>query len=558
VPGAFALSSGGAVGPDALHRVGLVLSTLVGLAVLRRLDGRGNVGRALRRRFLLGLPWGTLLTVALVLAVYLFLQGGYARWGAPTTIPFRAWSYFYPLGVVAAPFAHLGPGHLLGNLVGTLALAPVVEYAWGHYPRRRGTSSFGSFRTNPYARVLVVPAVAVAVGLLTGAFSVGPVIGFSGVVFAFAGAALVVAPVRAVLALLAARVGRLALASLQDPVLEATAEPSFSTPWWAEVAIQGHALGLLFGVVLGLWYVRIRSTERPSGRRVFGAVLLFGVAQSLWAVYWFRGNDTFVLYRAAGLALVVLLAAVVAGAVGASSRPLLGDGPAGESLRRLPRWQAYATVLLLVLGALAGPAVVVNLATASDDPLPGDPVQVRDYEVTYAEDVEDGMVSVVDVEAFGESTSVNASGVIVRSRERNVWLTAVSKGRLAFDGQVTVRVGGVGWRDRVAVNRTGWTAVGGNATYRVRLHHGELTRTVYTAPPANASPVVDGRNVSVRAVDEGFRVATTRGNRTVAGPLPPRNETLVLDGMRFVRDGRRLVAVRGATRVTVATRERYE
>jgi hypothetical protein len=148
--------------------------------------------------------------------------------------------------------------------------------------------------------------------------------------------------------------------------------------------------------------------------------------------------------------------------------------------------------------------------------------------------------------------------VIVRSRERNVWLTAVSKGRLAFDGQVTVRLGGVGWRDHVVVNRTGWTAVDGNATYRIRFRHDDRTRTVYTAPPARASPVVDGRNVSVRAVDDGFRVTVTRGNLTVDGPLPPRNRSITLDGVRFVRDGRKLVAVRNATRVTVAKRETYE
>ncbi|MFB6161509.1 MAG: rhomboid family intramembrane serine protease [Haloferacaceae archaeon] len=558
--GPSALSAALAVpvsGLGALQRLALVLVALGAVQFLRR-RGDGDVLGTLRRRLVFGVPWGTLLTVAGVLAVYLFLQGGLAHWASPTTIPFRAWSYFYPLGVVTAPFAHVGPDHLLGNLVGTLAMAPLVEYAWGHYPRRRGAHSFGSLRANPYARILAVPAGAGLVGLLTGAFSVGPVIGFSGVVFAFAGGALAVYPVRTLVALLAGRVLRLAVASLQTPVVTATAQPSFSTPWWAQVAIQGHALGLLVGVLAGLWYVRSRPESRPSARRVFAGVLLYGVAQSLWAVYWFRGNDTFVLYRATGLALVVVLAVLVAGTVAASARPLVGDGPAGRSLRSIPRWQALATVLLLVLGGLAGPGVAVNLAAATDEPLPGETVQVRDYEVTYAENVENGMVSVVDVRAFGETTSVNTSGVIVRSRERNVWLTAVSKGRLAFDGQVTVRVGGVGWRDHVVVNRTGWTAVGGNATYRVRFRHDDRARTVYTAPPSNASPVVAGRNVSVRAVEEGFRIAVTRGDLTVDGPLPPRNESITLDGVRFVRDGRRLVAVRGDTRVPVAKRETYE
>jgi membrane associated rhomboid family serine protease len=541
-----------------LHRLAVVAALVGSLVVVAALDARrSRVGRALRRRLLLGVPWGTLLTVAGVLAVYLFVQGGATNWNRPATIPFRAWSVFYPLGLVTAPFAHSGPGHLLGNLVGTLAFGSLVEYAVGHYPRERGAHSFGSLRETPYARLLAVPAAAVVVGLFTGLFSVGPVIGFSGVVFAFAGLALVVYPVGTVVALAAAGAGSLLVASLRVPVVVARAEPTFASPWWADVAIQGHALGLVVGVLVGLWLGRRGVVERPPALRTWAGVVLFGVGQSLWAVYWFRGEGQFVLFRAAGLALVALLGALVAASVVASARPLVGDDPAGTSLRSIPRWQAGATALLVVLAALAGPGAAVNLATATDDALPGDPVTVRDYEVTYAEDVENGMVSVVDVEAFGESTTVTTSGVIVRSETRHAWLTAVPESRLAFAGRATVRVGGVGWLDAVTVERHGWNVVGGNHTYRVTFTHANATRVAYESPPSNASPTIDGRNVSVHAAPPGFRVAVTRGDRSASAPLPGVNQTVSVDGLQFVRDGRRLVAVRDDTRVVVARAEVY-
>jgi hypothetical protein len=215
--------------------------------------------------------------------------------------------------------------------------------------------------------------------------------------------------------------------------------------------------------------------------------------------------------------------------------------------------------MILSASALAGPAVPVNLFTASDDALPGEPVQVRDYEVTYAEDVTDGMVAVVNVSAFGETTAVNTSGVIVQSRERGIWTTAVSKGRLAFAGRTVVRVGGVGWRDAVAVERTGWTVTGGGVAYRVNVTHDGETRTVYRSPPANASPVVGGRNVSIEPRATEFVVAVTRGNETARAPIPAANESVTLDGveLRRTEKGTALVARFEGTRVQVAKPETY-
>jgi membrane associated rhomboid family serine protease len=401
-----------AVDPVLVQRLVVVLTLVGSLCAVVALDARRSaLAAVLRRRLILGVPWGTLLTVAGVLSVYLFVQGGVSNWARPATIPFRAWSYLYPLGVVTAAFSHNGPSHLVNNLVGTLAIAPLVEYAWGHYPRERGAHSFGSLRENPYARLLAVPVAAVLIGILTAVVAVGPVIGFSGVVFAFAGVGLAVYPIRTVVALAVARVGSLAATALQSPVTVARAEPTFASPWWADVAIQGHAVGLLVGILIGVWMGRRGLVDRPSSLRTYAGVVLFGVGQSLWAVYWFRGEGEFVLYRALGLALVTILGLIVAWSVAGSGRPLVGSGSADKSLQSLPRWQAASAALLIVFAALSGPGVAVNLATTGDDPLSGDTVTVRDYEVAYAENIENGMVSVVDVEA-----EVTAGVLRARSR----------------------------------------------------------------------------------------------------------------------------------------------
>jgi hypothetical protein len=213
--------------------------------------------------------------------------------------------------------------------------------------------------------------------------------------------------------------------------------------------------------------------------------------------------------------------------------------------------------MVVTASVLAGPAVPVNLFTASDDPLPGDPIEIRDYEVTYAEDVTDGMVAAVNVSAFGETTAVNTSGVIVRSRERGIWTTAVTKGRLAFAGRSVVRVGGVGWRDTVVVNRTGWTVTGGGVAYRVNATHDGETRTIYRSPGVQASPVVAGRNVTVVPESTRFLVAVTRANETVRAPIPPVNESVTLDGVELARTEKGLVARVNETRVMVAKPETY-
>lgn len=548
-----------------VHRLAVVFAFLIAFAIIYRIDRpRGSWGRQLRSRLLLGVPWGTLVSIAFVASVYLFVQGGIDDPYRPVVIPFRAWSYLYPEGILLAGFSHASFGHVTGNLLGTLVAGSVAEYTFGHFPRRRGSESFATLRTNPYVRALVVvPGVVILCGLLTALFALGPIIGFSGVVFALWGFALVRYPLGVVVALAGSRLVSHLWSVYRNPVVEASAGPSYSSPWWAGIAVQGHGLGLLIGVIAGLYLLR-RRDEAPSALRLFAGGLLFSVSQALWAVYWYLGNEQYVLYRGVGTTLVVVLVAVVAAAATAREGPLVErwavstPGTFLESARSAsPRTIAFVAVLL-TFGAVAGPAAPVNMMTTANDPLPGETMSVEGYEVTYAEDVPNGMVSVVDIEAFGQTTAVNTSGVIVYNEDRHIWMNSVSKGRLAFSGSSRIELGGIGWRETVTAKRSGWRAVGGDPTYHIGLQHEDQELTAYVSEPSEAEATIAGRNISIAAgEEEGFEIRVDH-NGTTKAPMPATNESVQVAGITFVREENKLFAVRGDTRVRIANAEEYQ
>ncbi len=533
--------------------LGVVLAAGLSLAVVRWLDRRRDWGPRRRSRLLLGVPWGTLVTGLFVLAVYLFVQGGVARWRLPVVIPYRSWSYLYPLGVVVAPFAHNGVGHLTGNLLGTAVLGTLAEYAWGHFPDRRGEASFAGPRSNPYVRAFVVfPAGAVLVGLLTSLFSWGPVVGFSGVVYAFAGFALVRYPIGTVVALTADDVVGLVYRALQSPVVEARAEPSFTQPWWAGVAVQGHLLGLFLGLALGALVLRRR--ER-SPTRLWVGTLLVATSLSLWAVWWYRGGDRYVLYRGLGVVLVLALALLVTLALLAADRE--GTVPAFD----VPLRTVGVLVLVfpsLVVGAAAVP---LNLTTVADEAPPGQGpvVEVRDYTVVYAENVTDQGTSVVNLSVLGETTQVRTSGVIVVSGERHLWTRAVPAGRLAFAGRARVALGGPGWRETVSATRRGWVVAGNGTAYRVFLQRGDGVRQLaFLSGERTADPVLAGHRVTVDPTTDGFYLDVVRNNTSVAYlPMPAENTTVTGAGIEFSRQDGTIYAQVNETRVEVARRETY-
>ncbi|MFD1512639.1 rhomboid family intramembrane serine protease [Halomarina rubra] len=538
-------------GTETLHTLGLLGAMLASLAVVHALS-EGGVGATLRRRLLLGVPWGTLLVTGFVLAVYFVVQGGWERPNAPMVIPFRAWSYFYPQGILTAPFSHASLGHLTGNLFATLTLASVAEYAWGHYPRERGIQTFTSLLTNPFGRIAVFVVGTLAVGVLTGVFALGPAIGFSGVVFAFAGFALMRYPLSTVVALSASGVVSLLYSAVQNPILTQGGRSAFITPWWASIAIQGHALGLFLGAVLGILYVR-HVDERPPALRLFAGALLFSVAQGMWAVYAPLDGGRYELYRAAGAALVFVLAALVTSAVRAADRSFVGR------LDLSYRETAIGLVLAVTV-ALAVVAVPYNLFTVAN-PDAGvtetNSVEVGDYTVFYAHDVPNQYISSVAIDSSAVSSNVNASGVIVVSDDREIWWPVTSTNRLANSGRALVRVGGVGWRESITADYVSWAPVGNRSAYVVYLHHEEATRLAYVSEPSRADPTITGRNVTV-VPGRQFSLRVTRGDEVIGeAPVPVGNNSTSAGGLTFVREDRRVVATTDdGTRVTVAVRPR--
>ena len=531
--------------------VALVVGAVGSLLALVRLSDWQPLATA-RRRLLLGVPVGTVVTVLFVNAVFWVVQG--AADGQPVVVGFRSWSLFYPVGMVAAPFAHNGLGHLTGNVLATLVFAPVAEYAWSHYPTERGSVSFGSLGTNPFARVGAFLLVVFAVGLATSLFTPGALIGFSGVVFAFAGFALVTRPLLAVAAIVGQQAVGLVYFGLQNPVLTATTQTRVVAPSWANVAIQGHALGLVLGVVLGLLVVR-RRDRTPDVRHVWFAALVFAVSQALYAFYVPLSTERFVLFRGLGTAAVFLLAAVVATAVAETDRTVLARID-------LSRREVATGLLLAVLFALALAAVPYNLADVSGEVSPEDPntagsVEVRDYTVAYVEGVPNQYVEAVRIPFINRGLSVNESGVVVTSDRRNAWEVVVSRSRLAFRGRASVAVGGLGWRERVVVNRTQWSATGGGTAYKVYLRRpGQPRRLAYGSDPATAEPVVNGTTIRVAPVPQpgGYRVELLE-NDTIAAttPVPLEGANRTLRGLTFNRTGSKLRVVEGDTVLTIAT-----
>ena len=539
----------GSLGPwRAVANAAVVLLVATGGVVFTRADGRREV-RALRSRLLFGVPWGTLVVAAGVVAFYLFVQFG--RGGSPLVVPFVSWSYFYPLGVLASPLAHAGLGHVTGNVIGTLALAPIAEYAFSHYPTDRGSSSFASWRSNPYVRALVLfPLGVLLVAQLTGVFSWGATIGFSGVVYAFAGFALVKYPLATVVAVTGRDVISVLWRTLGDPVTFASASPSFGPPWWAGIAVQGHLFGFLVGAVLSAALLARRG-ERPNAARVWVGSVVLATSMSLWAVWWYGQSAEFVLFRAGGVLLVVVLAVVLAAVAGADDRTLVGN---------LSGRQVASLALLLPVVTMCVVAVPVNLTTVSEADLPGEPVAVDGYEVTYAENVTNERVGAVSIPYFEQATNVSASGVVVANAERSLWTEQVSAGELAFYGDAAVTVGGLGWTETVWVHRRGWVTDGGGAVYNVYLDPPEDDwRHAFASASATADPVLDGQRVRLDAAGGAFGVEVVE-NGTVVGTvgIPAENETATAGTLTFRRNASRLVASHENTTVTVAREETYE
>ncbi|MFT4946689.1 MAG: membrane associated rhomboid family serine protease [Natronomonas sp.] len=321
-------------------QVGLVTALLVAFGHIWLLAGRGSWYSALSERFVLGVPWGTALCITAVVLFYLFAQSGLSHWNSPVTLPFRSWSYFYPLGLLTSGFAHANPAHLTGNMIGTLVLAPIVEYAWGHYPPSGTEPDYeypppGEFDGvepppetesrwhTPWVRALVVfPAAVAVVSLATSVFAFGWSLGFSGTVFAFGGFAVIYFPVLTVVAMVGFTGTAVVVNTLLEPVIRATAGAGSSGPpsWWG-VNVQAHLLGFLVGVVLALLLIHRRNESRRPAL-VFVATLLFGLSRQLYVFTDSPEDGVFLQLRGVGVIFVLGLTILITSAVAADESPL--------------------------------------------------------------------------------------------------------------------------------------------------------------------------------------------------------------------------------------------
>ncbi|RZH68061.1 rhomboid family intramembrane serine protease [Natrinema altunense] len=600
----------------------LVAAALVGsIAVVRRLHRPTRRWRdVLQSRFVYGVPWGSLVVIAFVVCVYLFVQDGVTNVDEPVTIPYRTWSYFYPLGMVTAAFSHAGPGHLVGNLAGTAVVAPLTEFIWGHYPTESDLNRTDAWYAAPRVRAFVVfPLAVIAVGLITSLFALGPVIGFSGVVFAFAGFAIVHYPIVTIVGTLGVQSVLLRLFyALREPISVYTAQPRPPTaPSWAGIAIQGHALGLFLGFVLGIALLERRG-QRPNPVRLWLAILIFGFSKRLWAIYWFGGENTYVLYQGPGIAIVSVLALVVTLSMTASERPLVprrleglftrperptlgpdggerpsidrvlelvgtdrGDGAVTARVDRVReiaagtrtrardsgslfgrgRKRTALLAVMVVLAVLAGIAIPANFLVVDETPASSESaVEIEDYTIEYAEGVQNALVSGIGIEALESDAGLESSGVIVSSDERELWLEAVSARRLSVTGEETVYVGGPGWREAVHVERTGWDPVGNDTVYQVRLGEGEATELAYESNESRATARIADRNVTIDSDDGTFvlEVTAAETDAVATTTVPAANETTTAGGLTFDRENESIYAAADGTRVAIASEETYD
>ena len=509
----------------------------------------GRLGQTLSTRFIHGIPWGSFVTVFGVLGFYLFAQGGVWHWNSPVTVPFTATSYFYPLGMLTAAFAHSSASHLTNNLLSTLVLAPLAEYVWGHYPERNGANN--RLLSNPYARAfLLFPAGVFAVGIMTALFAWGPVIGFSGVVFAFVGFSLVKFPLLTVVAITARTAVHIFTAALSNPVVVAEATTRFTRPSWAGTAVQGHALGLFIGVALGgilLWY----RNDRTDPVRLWVGSLLAGMALSLWALWWTRGQNTYVLYRGAGIILVATFAVIITAAIVTSDRRIWGD---------LTARQAAILVLCIPLLTMMLVAVPLNINVLTADNPSDSGIEIGgEYVVFYDEDVQDRMYSVIDIEILNETTDVTTTGVIVVNEDRHIWRQAVSAAQLAHYGDRTVVVGGLGWRETVDVKRQGWEPVGNDTVYAVWLQHDGDRELSFESEPKSATPVIANHEFTFLPASGDFAIEVRWDSGTETTPIPAKNESVTVNDIEVENDdGDLIVTHENRTTVRIASIETYE
>jgi len=529
----------------------LVAALALSYVVLTRVGDVEEPFAPLRARFVRGVPWGTLVVVVGVYGVFHLLQGA-GEPGGPNVVGFRSWSLWHPETILMGAFSHASNSHLTGNLLATVVFAPIVEYAWGHYPDEDAPAE--SVLSKPAARIGLFVLATFLVGVGSTLLVPGAIIGFSGVVFAFAGFALVARPLLALGGMLGLQVVDLVYDGLTDPLAFAEGDTRFVTPSWSNTALQGHLYGMVVGVLLAVVLFRYRKVS-PKFRYIWFAALVFAVSRSMWAIFWFLGEAEFVLFRGVGAAAVLLLATVVTLAALQSDQPLLPE-PFSMPAVPVPSARTLSIVVLVFLVATLGvTGLAYNLVPVTPQESTQGGIEIDGYTVTYAEGVEDRYTA-IDLPVVRELLSVQMSGVVVTSDERNVWALDTPADELAFDGRTAVVVGDVTWREVVVLNHTQWELSGGNTTYKVFGQHWQVDdeqTLLFSADPAEAEPTINGSRISIEPSEAFYEVVVERDNETLGQErIPSQNESVEVDGIEFERQDDRLIATHDRTELPIA------
>lgn len=591
---------------------------VVTVASLWAFPGRDRWRSKLEERFVLGVPWGSLLVVAVNVVFYLFAQSGLEQWGSPVIHAFVSWSYFYPLGVVTSGIAHGSPAHLISNMAGTLVLAPIAEYAWGHYPRSAdeseaddvqakesagdGSTGGGTTDNEPERQVsgnawnddsgdsrwngdddepwdtddeflpdapserndgsIVERPLVRALVLFPGAlFAVSLITSVYslGPSLGFSGAVYAIVGFAVVYYPLTTVVSVVAASGL-GVLWEALSNPIVRGSIEAGGPAPPSWAGIGFqahvlGFLLGVFAALALISKRD--RLPSPGRVFFGIlGVGLVQSLWL------VVWPAAddvyvlyrGVGVVALF--VVAGLVTIAATSERSGPP-------LTKRTAAIGVLAVATALLAFPSIFLGIVAVDDASVAGtQEVEIRDYAIAYADNATSGHVSGIDMGLEEDALASQITGVVVTSEERNMWAIEIREDQLAYAGNDSVTVGGPGWYETVDVERTGWEVAGNDTAFAVDLHHnGETTRS-FATDPVTADARIDGYTTAVVPTDESFELRVADGSgavETVA--IPETNSSTDLGDLQIAvesdGDAKRIYMETDDGRVLIAQEETY-
>ena len=95
-----------------IQQLALVAGILIAVGTLVSLSRPRRFTEPFATQFVGGLPWGTLIVCWLLVVVYYGPQAGLETPNDPVVLPFRAWSYVDPFGMLFARFSHASYSHL--------------------------------------------------------------------------------------------------------------------------------------------------------------------------------------------------------------------------------------------------------------------------------------------------------------------------------------------------------------------------------------------------------------------------------------------------------------